>query len=257
MINTRVIPCLLLKDKRLVKSIRFKDYIYLGDPINAVKIFSEKEVHELVFFDIMASKEDRTISLDVVRNIADECYMPFSVGGGIKKVEDIRLLLNNGAEKVVINTSAIENPSLIEESAEIFGSQSIVVCIDVKKKLFGSCEVLKKGGTELTGLDPVQHALNIEKLGAGEIIVNSIDRDGTMKGYDIEIIRSISDAVNIPVIACGGAGKIEDLRDAVYKGHASAVAAGSLFVFYGPRKAVLINFPIKQDIKELINLKVE
>lgn len=251
MLKIRTIPCLLLKNKGLVKTLKFKDTRYIGDPINAVRIFSEKEVHELIFLDITASKENKKISNELIQKVADECYMPFGVGGGITSVEEIREILYNGAEKVIINTAAIENPNLIKDASKIFGNQSIVVCIDAKRKLTGSYEVFIKDGTQPTGLDPIKHAINMEKMGAGEIMINSIDRDGTMKGYDINLIRNIADAVNIPVIACGGAGKIEDLTDAVKNGHASAVSAGSLFVFYGQKKAVLINFPTKEELKKI------
>jgi len=255
MLKTRVIPVLLLQNKKLVKSIKFKDYTYLGDPINAVKIFSEKEAHELVFFDINASKQNKTISIDTVKKIADECYMPFSVGGGIKTIQDIHKILYNGAEKVVINTTSVKKPDLIKEASEVFGSQSIIVCIDVKRKFTGSYEVYINGGNTKTGLTPLDHAKKMEELGAGEIMINSIDRDGTMRGYDIEIIKKIADSVNIPVIACGGAGKLQDFSEVVYQGHASAVSAGSLFVFYGPKKAVLINFPTIEELEKVIDIK--
>ncbi|PIN69085.1 imidazole glycerol phosphate synthase subunit HisF [Candidatus Woesearchaeota archaeon CG11_big_fil_rev_8_21_14_0_20_43_8] len=247
MLKTRVIPCLLLKGKGLVKSIRFKDHRYIGDPMNAVKIFSEKEVHELVFLDITASKEGKRISTSTVADIADECYMPFAVGGGIKTIEDIHELLNNGAEKVSINTAAIENPGLIKEASRIFGNQSILVSIDAKKKMFGGYDVLLKG--KKTGIDPIKHAIDMEKMGAGEIMITSVDNDGKMEGYDLELVKMVSDAVSVPVIACGGAGSVKDLGDAVKTGNASAVAAGSLFVYHGPRRAVLINFPDKEELE--------
>jgi cyclase len=251
MLQIRVIPCLLLKNEGLVKSIKFKDLRYIGDPINAVKIFSEKEVSELIFLDIMATRQNKKIPMDLIIKIAEECYMPFSIGGGIRSIDDIRNILYNGAEKVVINTAAFENPHLVKEASRIFGNQSIVVSIDVKKKLTGKYEVFTKGGTNSTGMEPLKHALYMEEMGAGELMINSIDRDGTMQGYDINLIRQIADAVSIPVIACGGAGKIEDLAEAVNKSHASAVAAGSFFIFHGPLRGILINFPSKEELEKL------
>ncbi|MFH0861090.1 MAG: AglZ/HisF2 family acetamidino modification protein [Candidatus Altiarchaeota archaeon] len=253
MMTPRVIPALLLKGTGLVKGINFKNHRYVGDPINAVRIFNTKEVDELVFLDISATQEGRTISLDVVSQIADECYMPFAVGGGINSVEQIRRLLYAGAEKVCINTAAIENPELIEKASQIFGSQSIVVSIDVKHKLFRGYDTVVRSGSKSIDRDPVDMAAEVEKLGAGEILLTSIDREGTMEGYDTEIIKQVSDVVNIPVIACGGAGKLQDLSDAITIGNASAVAAGSFFVFHGKRRAVLINFPSKEELERLFN----
>ena len=248
MLKTRVIPCLLLRDKGLVKTIKFKDSRYIGDPINAVRIFSEKEVHELIFLDINASIKHRKIDIEMVQNIADECYMPFAVGGGITCIEDVDNILRNGAEKVVLNTSAVKNPLLIKEIAEKYGSQSIVVSIDAKKKLLSGYEVMIKGGKEKTSLKPEDHAKNVAKLGAGEIMINSIDNDGQMQGYDLNLIKQVSEAVNIPVIASGGAGIIQHLKEGVKNG-ASALAAGSMFVYHGARRAVLINFPSKEEIE--------
>jgi cyclase len=251
MLQIRVIPCLLLKNDGLVKSIKFKDLRYIGDPINAVKIFSEKEVSELIFLDIMATRQNKKIPMDLIIKIAEESYMPFSIGGGIRSIDDIKNILYNGAEKVVINTAAFENPHLVKEASRIFGNQSIVVSIDVKKKLTGNYEIFTRGGTSSTGMEPLKHALYMEEMGAGELMINSIDRDGTMQGYDINLVRQIADAVSIPVIACGGAGKIEDLAEAVNKGHASAVAAGSFFIYHGPLRGILINFPSKEDLEKL------
>lgn len=251
MFRPRIIPCLLLKNKGLVKTVRFKDSVYIGDPINAVRIFNDAETDELIFLDIAASKEKRKPPYDLIRKIADEAYMPFAVGGGITDIQDIRELLSLGTEKVVINTTSVTNPTLINQAASIFGNQSIIASIDVKKNLFRKYEVFIYGGTKNTGLDPVSHAKHMEAMGAGEIFINSIDHDGVMNGFDIEIIKKISNAVNIPVIACGGAGKLDDLHEAVMTGGASALAAGSLFVFYGARKGVLINYPAKIELMEV------
>lgn len=250
MLKTRVIPCLLLKNEGLVKTVKFKHPKYVGDPINAVRIFNEKEVDELVFLDITATIENRRPPFKLISEIATECFMPFCYGGGISKVEEIAELFKLGVEKVAINSSAVENPSLISRAAELFGNQSIVVSVDVKKNLFGQYRVYTHGGRKASKLDPVDFAVRMQELGAGELFLNSIDRDGTMQGYDIDLIKSVSEAVSIPVIACGGGGSLDDFADAVKKGGASAVSAGSLFVFQGRHRAVLITYP---SIKELEN----
>lgn len=248
MFRPRVIPCLLLRNTGLVKTIKFKDARYIGDPINAVRIFNAKETDELIFLDINATKEKRKISIELLEKIADEAYMPFSVGGGIDSIEDIKQLLKTGVEKVSINSYAIENPQFIRDAANAFGSSTIIVSIDVKKKLLSRYEIYTRCGTKSTGLDPIKFAVKAAELGAGEILINSIDRDGTMEGYDIDLIKKVADAVDIPVIACGGAGKLTDLSEAYIKGNASAVSAGSMFVYHGPRRAVLINYPSKEEL---------
>lgn len=245
----RVIPILLLRGEGLVKGTKFKDYVYLGDPINAVHIFDEKEVDELIFLDISATLENRIPSLEYIAGIADECYMPFAVGGGIKNLEQIQAILHAGAEKVSINTSAVENPGLITEAAKLCGSQSVVVSIDVRKGWGNSYQVYTHSGSKKTKLDPVQWAKRAEELGAGEILLTSIDLDGTMNGYDLNLIQSVSKAVTVPVISCGGAGKVEHLVEAMRNG-ASAVAAGSMFVFHGRRRAVLISYPTEEELEQ-------
>ena len=250
MIQTRVIPCLLLRNRGLVKTIKFRGPTYLGDPINAVKIFNDKEVDELVFLDITATVENRKPSFRYVAEIATECFMPLGYGGGIRAVEDIKTLVSLGVEKVIINSYAIENPSFISQAADFAGSQSVVVSIDVKKNFIGKYEVFTHSGKKGTGLDPVKLAIDMEKKGAGELLLNSIDRDGTMQGYDTEMIKRVTSAVGIPVVACGGAGKVQDLVDAVKKGGASASAAGSFFVFQGQHRAVLISYPSAQTLQE-------
>ncbi len=247
----RIIPVLLLKGKGLVKTVKFKNPKYIGDPINAVKIFNDLKSDELVFLDITASKEDRTVSVDLVKDIGDEAFMPFGVGGGIKDVLQIEHLLKAGAEKVIINTNAVLKPELIEDAAKVFGSQSIVVSIDAKKTLFGKYECWIKDGSTNTKMHPVDLAKKSQELGAGEIIVNSIDLDGMMTAYDIELIKSIAEIVSIPVVACGGAGNLEHLKEAYFNGKAHALAAGSMFVFHGPRRAVLINYPSKSELLQL------
>ena len=247
----RIIPVLLLKNKGLVKTVKFKTPKYVGDPINAVKIFNDLEADELVFLDITASREGRSISTELVKNIGDEAFMPFAVGGGITALKQIEELLKAGAEKVILNNITVKKPNLIKEAAEVFGNQSIVISIDVKKNLFGKKTIWIKDGSENTKLAAIDHAKKVEELGAGEIIINSIDNDGVMQGYDIELIKSISNSVAIPVVACGGAGGLNDLKDAFQYGNASALAAGSMFVFHGPRRAVLINYPEKNELLKL------
>lgn len=249
MIGIRVIPCLLLKGSGLVKTIRFQDSTYLGDPRNVVRIFNEREVDELIIFDITATRDQRPPKFDLIKEIVGEAFMPVGYGGGIRDIMDARRLFSLGVEKIVINSYAAENPDFIEELASQFGSQSIIVCLDVKKDKRGNYQIWTHGGSKLTSLSPIDYALNIMKMGAGELIVNSIDQDGTMSGYDIDIIRMITKSVNIPVVACGGAGRLEDFRKVVQEGGAAAVAAGSIFVFHGKRRAVLINYPTQQELK--------
>lgn len=253
MLMTRVIPCLLLRNRGLVKTVRFKDPTYLGDPINVVKIFNNKEVDELMFFDITATVENREPPFKLISEIASECFMPFGYGGGIRNLKDIRSILSLGVEKVSINSYAVESPYFVRAAADLVGCQSIVISMDVKKHLSGQYEVFTYGGRKPTGLDPVRFAIDMEKMGAGEIFLNSIDRDGTMVGYDLDLIKAVAESVSIPVIACGGAGKLEDLADAVTKGKASAASAGSLFVFQGRLRGVLINFPSPQELQDIFS----
>jgi len=247
MFRPRIIPVLLLRDRVLVKSIGFKDHRYIGDPINAVRIFNDLKADELIFLDIEASKNDRLVSLDFVKDVGEEARMPFGVGGGIRYIQDIKAITNAGAEKVVINTCAGQNPDFIRHAAETFGSTTIVVCIDVKKKLFGGQRIWVLNGRVPTKFAPVDFAKLMEENGAGELIVQSVERDGTMQGYDVELIRSVSSAVSIPVIALGGAGTCEHFGDAYRNGRASALAAGSLFVYQNKKRGVLINYPDKNE----------
>jgi imidazole glycerol-phosphate synthase subunit HisF len=248
MFRPRVIPVLLLKKMGLVKSNRFSNYRYIGDPINAVKIFNDLKADELVFLDITASSEERLISVDFIRNIGEEANMPFSVGGGIRSISDIGRIIESGAERVIINTIAGENPNFIREASEMFGSSTIVVCIDVKRKLFGNNRTWIKGGRKLTKFNPIDFAKLMEDNGAGEIIVQSIERDGMMKGYDIDLIRSISNSVSIPIVALGGAGNLNHLKQAYNEGNASGLAAGSLFVYHGSTNGILINYPKRSEL---------
>ena len=243
MIKPRIIPILLLQNNGLVKGIHFRNHKYVGDPINAVRIFNEKMADELFLLDISATKRGAIPDPGFIQRVADECYMPFGVGGGIRNVTDMRKILRAGAEKVSINTAAIERPELIRDASEIFGSQSITVSIDVKRSWLGKYFVYTHSGSRKTSLDPVDWAVKAALLGAGEILLNSINQDGTGKGYAIELVKKISSALDIPVIACGGAGKIEHLFQVLKQGGASAAAAGSLFVFYGSQRGVLIQYP--------------
>lgn len=245
----RVIPTLLLDKIKLVKTVQFKNPTYVGDPINAVKIFNEKEVDELILLDISATAEKRKPNIEFISKIASECFMPLCYGGGIKNIDEVKELLNMGVEKIVINTSTIENPSLITETAKLFGSQSAVVSLDVKKNFFGKYQVYTNGGKQNTKFSPVEFAMEMEQRGAGEIVLNSIDRDGTYKGYDVELIRQVAHTINIPLIASGGARNVDDFADAIKCG-ASAVTAGSMFVFHGKHRAVLINFPSQEEFKK-------
>lgn len=249
MVPTRVIPCLLLRGSGLVKTVKFKDPRYLGDPRNTVKIFNEKEVDELVLLDILATPEDRPLQFDLVREIVSEAFMPLAYGGGLRTLDDCRQMLQLGVEKVVINSHAVADPSFITKAASEFGSQSVVVALDVRRSIFGRYEVLTCGGRKSTDADPITLAQRMAAAGAGELIITAIDRDGTMQGYDLQLVRSVSDAVDIPVVACGGAGTIQHLAEGVRIGRASAVAAGSMFVFQGKHRAVLISFPAASDLR--------
>lgn len=246
-LRPRVMPCLLLRGAGLVKTLEFADARYLGDPINAVKIFNDKEVDELVLLDIQASGGTREIQFDLVQEIVSEAFVPVCYGGGVTSVEDATRLLALGVEKISLNTSAVEDPSLVTRLAEKFGASTVLVSIDAKRKR-KRYEVMTRGGKISTGLEPAAWARRAQELGAGEIAINSIDRDGSMKGYDIDLIRSVTSSVTVPVIAMGGAGEIDDFRRAVVDGHASACAAGAMFVFQGKHRAVLISFPGQDEL---------
>lgn len=251
MYRPRIIPVLLLQNKGLVKSVRFKNHRYIGDPINAVRIFNDLKADELAFIDILATKENRPISTDFVKKVGEEANMPFSAGGGIRTLEDIRKIIEAGAEKVILNSIAGENPHFIKKAVEAFGSSTITVCIDVKGDFWGKEKVWIKAGAKSINSNPVEFARQMEEYGAGEIIIQSIDRDGTMKGYDIDLIKKIADSISIPVVSLGGAGKWEDLIDLNALVSLNGLAAGSLFVYHGERHAVLVNYPKRQEILKL------
>ena len=251
MARIRVLPVLLLKNSGLYKTIKFKEPRYIGDPMNAVKLFNDKEVDELIFLDITATIEKKGPNFEAISEVASECFMPFSYGGGIDSIEQMSTLFSIGVEKVVLNTVLHSNLNLVKEAADRYGSQSIVASIDVKKSLFGKYEVFSHSGTLNTKKDPIQFAIEMQNAGVGEIMINSIDRDGVMKGYDIDLIKNITSKVDVPLIACGGAGTIDHLSKAVKEGHASAVGAGSMFIYHGKHNAVLINYPNQQDLKKI------
>ncbi len=248
MYRPRVIPVLLLKGNILVKSVQFKNHNYIGDPINAVKIFNDLKADELIFLDIEASKQGRLISLDFVREVGEEANMPFGVGGGVKSLADIESIIKAGAERIIIN-SAAENNSFIKEACLNFGSSTISVCIDVKKKIFKGNHVWINAGTKSISNSPVNFARKMEDLGVGEVIIQSMANDGRMGGYDIELIKEITQNITIPVTALGGAGNTNDLLQAYDEGLANGLAAGSMFVYHGSNKGVLVNYPEKKELE--------
>lgn len=250
MLSIRIIPVLLLKNKGLVKTVQFKSPNYIGDPINAVKIFNEKEVDELIFLDITATKEKRKPNLDYLREIATECFMPLGYGGGIRSLEDIRNILGTGIEKVIINSYAALEPLFIKEATNHFGSSTIVVSIDYKKDILGRLRVYTEGGENKTNFHPIDFANLMCEYGAGELIINSINNDGTMKGYDIPFIKEILKQTTVPVVACGGAGKIEHIGQLVKETKIQSAAAGSMFIYQGKHKAVLITYPSQKELSE-------
>lgn len=250
--KTRVIPTLLLRGQGLVKTVKFKDPKYVGDPINAVRIFNEKEVDELVFLDISATPERRSPDFELLSDIASEAFMPMAYGGGISSLAQVRRIFELGFEKVIINSSAYKNPDLILEAAAVFGAQSIVGCVDVRKSILGRYELCSTSARIKEKVSLHEHLATLVQNGVGEILVNSVDRDGTMGGYDLKLLREVSSAVTVPVVACGGAGSIEHFVQAVKEGNASAVAAGSLFVFIGPHRAVLINYPERKVLADCL-----
>lgn len=239
----RVIPVLLLRNRGLVKSIQFKNYRYIGDPINAVKIFNEKEVDELILLDIDTSREGRDPDYEYLREIASECFMPLAYGGGVSDLGQVKRLIQSGIEKVIVNSVALANPEFVKSASEKFGSSTIVVAIDVKKNLFGKHYVYNHLKKSMLSMEPLEYAQKLRNLGAGEIFLNSVDLDGTMLGYDHRLVKTIADSIDIPVLACGGAGQLDDIFAVINESHAAAAAAGSFFIYYGKHRAVLITYP--------------
>ena len=259
MLEPRIIPCLLVNNKGLVKKVKFKDSKYVGDPINAVKIFNEKESDELMVLDIDATVQNREPDYKMIENLATECRMPLCYGGGIKTVEQATRIFNLGVEKIALSSAAIENPQLVANIAKEVGNQSVVVIIDVKKKMFGGYDIYTHNGTKKTKLDLENLINKLQSLGVGEIVINSIDNDGVMNGYDLSLIEKIKPLINVPMTVLGGAGSLEDIKTLINKFGIIGCSAGSLFVFKGKYRAVLINYPKNLEKQQLIknnNLEV-
>jgi imidazole glycerol-phosphate synthase subunit HisF len=253
MLRPRITPCLLVKNGGLVKTINFGNPKYVGDPINAVKIFNEKEVDEIIVVDIDASVHQKKPDYELIKNLAAECRMPLCYGGGVKTVEQVEEIISLGVEKIAISSAAICNPELIANAATVVGSQSIVVVMDVKKVKSGELyEIFTYNGTKATGLSPVEYAKRAEQLGAGELVINSIDCDGRMTGYDLDLARKVRDATNLPMTILGGAGSLGDIAALVELFGTIGAAAGSLFVFKGSFRAVLINYPSRSERDALV-----
>jgi cyclase len=247
MLRPRIIPSLLLHNKGLVKTVNFKSPKYVGDPINVVRIFNEKQVDELAFFDIDATVLNKEPDYVLIEKLASQSRMPLCYGGGVKTIEQAQKIFGLGIEKIALSSVVIQNPQLVTQIAERVGSQSVIVVLDVKKKLLGGYEIYIHNGKKSTGINPIKFAKELEALGAGEIIINSIDQDGVMKGYDLNLIDKIAETISIPLTVLGGAGSFSDIEEVIEKHGVIGVAAGSLFVFKGPYKAVLINYPSQKE----------
>tara|TARA_B100001175_G_scaffold28659_1_gene21054 strand:- start:125 stop:907 length:783 start_codon:yes stop_codon:yes gene_type:complete len=252
MLKHRVIPILSLDNYKLIKTRCFKNPQYIGDPINAIHIFNEKEVDEIIIIDITASKENREPNFDLIEEIAGECFMPLTYGGGIRSVEDVDKILSIGVEKVSLQSSVIKNPNFINDLAKRFGSQSIVVSVDVKKNWLGNLKYFVAAKDSTLELDLIDLIKDLVNAGAGEVLLNAVDKDGTLSGPDLEMIKQVSNSIEVPIIACGGMSSLEDIKAAVEVG-ASAVAAGSFFVYYGPHRAVLISYPKYHELEQLFS----
>jgi len=250
MLNNRIIPCLQLIGDSLVKKVKFDKHSYIGDPINTVRIFNELEVDELCFLDISATTEKRKPNLKILKEIANECFMPLSYGGGIESIQTVHEILSIGFEKIILNTSSYENPELIGEIVKQFGSQSLIISIDLKKNIFGKYSMYTNCGKVKQKTDPIEWSKTVEKLGAGELLITSMDREGTWQGYDLEILNEISDSVNIPVVANGGAGKVDHIVNVFENTKVAAVAVGSMLVYQAKGLGVLVNFPDKKKLEK-------
>ncbi|QBR13599.1 AglZ/HisF2 family acetamidino modification protein [Sphingobacterium sp. CZ-2] len=251
MLKPRIIPSLLIQDNGLVKTVNFKNPKYVGDPINAVKIFNEKSVDELAIFDIDATVKGNEPNYNLIERIANQSRMPLCYGGGVKTVEQAQRIFGLGIEKIALSSAVLQNPQLITAIADRVGAQSVIVVLDVKKKMFGGYEVYTHNGKKGTGINPFQFIQEAQKLGAGEIVINSIDQDGVMKGYDFGLIDKAREQTSLPMTVLGGAGSLEDIKKVIDKHKIIGVAAGSLFVFKGVYKAVLINYPTKEEKEKL------
>lgn len=256
MLRPRIIPSLLIQDNGLVKTVNFKNPKYVGDPINAVKIFNEKEVDELAIFDIDATAKNFEPNYSLIERLANQSRMPLCYGGGVKTVEQAQKIFSLGIEKIALSAAVLKDPTLISKIAERVGSQSVIVVLDVKKKLLGGYEIYTHNGKKATGIDPAKFVEKAQQLGAGEIVINSIDQDGVMKGYDMNLIQKIREKTSLPLTVLGGAGSLSDIEKVIENHGVIGVAAGSLFVFKGIYKAVLINYPSKEEKKEMFKLTI-
>jgi cyclase len=254
MLRPRIIPSLLIHDNGLVKTVNFKNPKYVGDPINAVKIFNEKAVDELAIFDIDATILRKEPNYSLIERLANQSMMPLCYGGGVKNIEQARKIFSFGIEKIALSSSIINKPSLITQIADRVGGQSVIVVLDIKKKLLGGYEIYTHNGKKSTGINPIKFVEEAQKLGAGEIIINSIDRDGMMKGYDLELIAKIRERITLPLTVLGGAGSLNDIEKVIDSHGVIGVAAGSLFVFKGPYKAVLINYPTQKEKNKIFKI---
>ncbi|MCF8296631.1 MAG: AglZ/HisF2 family acetamidino modification protein [Saprospiraceae bacterium] len=253
MFRPRIIPVLTVIKKRLVKTVKFKKEIYIGDPLNALKIFNEFQADEIIINDIRASIENRAIDHEFVRQVGDEAYMPVSVGGGVSNIQTVRKILNSGVEKVVLNSTAVLKPELVSQIAQTFGSQSIIISVDIKRDIFKTYQVMYNSGRKKSNYIMLDFIRKMEDMGAGEILINTIDRDGLMIGYDENLIARISSFIKIPVIACGGASNILDMVNCYKHTEVSALAAGSIFIFQNRNRGILINYPDRENLKGLFN----
>lgn len=253
MLRARFIPTLLLRGRGLYKTVKFKDETYIGDPINAVRIFNDKAADEIILLDIAASRTESEPNFDLVGEIATEAFIPLCYGGGVSRLEHFERLFKIGIEKVAVNAAAIGEMGLISAASRVFGSQSVVVGIDARRTLFGRYERYVRSGTLNAKQSVLDAARTAEQAGAGEILLNCIDRDGTMQGYDLALVREVSAALSIPVIACGGAGSLSDMARVIEEGQAASAAAGSVFVFQGKHRAVLITYPDEDQIARAID----
>ena len=254
MLRPRIIPSLLVHENGLVKTVNFKNPKYVGDPINAVKIFNEKEVDELAVFDIDATVLGKEPNYSLIERLASQSMMPLCYGGGVKTVEQAQRIFSLGIEKIALSSAVLHNPKLITEISDRVGAQSVIVVLDVKKKLLGGYEVYTHNGKKATGINPFKFVEEAQKLGAGEIVINSIDKDGVMKGYDLDLIAKVREKISLPMTVLGGAGSLQDIEKVVDVHGVIGVAAGSLFVFKGPYKAVLINYPTQLEKNKIFKI---
>ena len=255
MLEKRVIPCLLLHKGGLYKTEKFKKPTYIGDPINAIKIFNEKEVDELMFLDIDVSVENKEPNYKMIEDVASECFMPLCYGGGITTIDQMKKIYTLGVEKISISSQVVLNPNLLKEASNIFGNQSVIVTVDIKKDFWGKKKVFINNGKKNTKLDPIDFIKKVGTLGAGEIVINSVDNDGIMEGYDIEFLKEVKSNTNVPIIALGGAGNLSHLKEVFENSNIDAVACGSMFVYQGALKGVLISYPSYEKIQDLLGGK--